>query len=259
MAQSKRKAANQRERGIPFGVLLVATLFIALLIFIVDGTPLASPSASATPTPSAPLVTARSSEVEAPPQLPPEAEVRAFWARELERFFKEHVLKEQTEYALLNTQLRESRGEIRKRYGHDLAITMDVHYAKAGWRVMMGSHAIKGQPTVELIIPSLMILHRKCAPWGHDARRAFELAMLVGFLYELDHLVLGEVGKSAPLESERRTWARTCERTVRPLIEAGAPVEEGFQRSYAAWVAAGRSMNNPAWDRCIRASLTLVK
>lgn len=211
----------------------------------------ARPSESPDPTFPAPSVVV-SREVDDPPPLAPESEVKAFWARELEGLFKERILTGQTEYAVLNAQLRESRVEIRKRYGRDLEMRMVANYAKAGWLVMMGSLVSKGQPAVELIIPSLMILHHECAKRGHDARRAFELAILVGFLHELDHLALGEVGRSTHVESEKRAWARTCERTIRPLVEFGAPVEAGHRIYYDAWVSARRDERSPKWDAFIR-------
>jgi hypothetical protein len=234
---AKRKAAKQKDVGVPLGTLLLAAVSLGILISIAlrVGVPILQPRATA------------SAELETNPPLPPESEIREFWVRELEAFFKERILKGQTDYSVLNAQLVESYAAVRKQYGHDLSYKLVDRYAKRGWRAKMGSSVNEGRPTMSLFIPSLMILKRICAH-----RRMFELTILVGFMHELDHFVLGEVGKGTLIESEKRTWARTCERTIRPLIELGAPVEDGNQRCYNAWMAAGRDEKSPQWDAFIK-------
>lgn len=82
-----------------------------------------------------------------------------------------------------------------------------------------------------------------------------ERGFVVDFLHELDHLAHGFVPTEGSnpsvaerIENERKTWAETCEHTIRPLLETHRlTIAPRHFSAYKAWLSAGRDANNATW------------
>jgi hypothetical protein len=83
-------------------------------------------------------------------------------------------------------------------------------------------------------------------------RRLFENFVIISFLHELDHLLLGvTVGAgnrlASIMEQERLAWAETCEKTIRLFDENGDRLYSGDRVYYETWVRSGRNADSQLW------------
>lgn len=102
--------------------------------------------------------------------------------------------------------------------------------------------------------------HRLEQQGAKDINAAFEDALIVGLIHELDHMVLDAVNgfpkdptKADMIRAEIEAWAETSEHAIRPFAERHLPLDVSDEGVYKMWVDAGRSVTSVAWIDAVQA------
>ena len=115
-------------------------------------------------------------------------------------------------------------------------------------------------PEVVIVVPNLMISH-KLAKWAHELH-LFSTFVAIGFMHEFDHhalkLVPGDKNVGKMIEAEKRVWARTCEKTIVPLVEIYSQDIGPLTVFYNAWIECGRDVDSLAWYSFIRENYQFI-
>lgn len=112
-------------------------------------------------------------------------------------------------------------------------------------------------------VPNLVIFVRNCMSWYYQAQpvvdysgtkeEAFATLVTSVVMHEFEHIVgdtpHGEIVDPVDkIAFEKRAWARTCEYTLRPLVEKQkAAISVSDQIYYTNWVLSGRNEDSPEW------------
>jgi hypothetical protein len=183
-------------------------------------------------------------------------ELVKFWHSELAGIFQR--LSKET-YLLAGVQTRYSRliAAVNNKYMR----TVDFHIVCAelgiqggeGRLITFGSSVADGQPSVSVLVPAARKMFEGMKQEdSRFFRRLFENFVIISFLHELDHLLLGITVDAGNLlvsimEQERLAWAETCEKTIRLFDENGERLYSGDRAYYATWVRSGRNADSKPW------------
>ncbi|MSU55983.1 MAG: hypothetical protein EXS51_01595 [Candidatus Taylorbacteria bacterium] len=157
--------------------------------------------------------------------------------------------------------------KIQKQYGKGYILNPVSKYHPSSKLVSMAAGMENRNPTITLSMPSVMDMWEAQRNLG-IGKEELELLFIVDWFHELDHLAGGDLPeegeKDYPFEkwigNEQRTWAETCEYTLRPLIEqykfSLSPRERTY---YRVWVQSGRNVHSSAWGDFIRGQYEKVR
>ena len=114
----------------------------------------------------------------------------------------------------------------------------------------------KGQPTILVLVGDwLAIFNKLKASIPPKAESVFESMLAIALNHEFDHFALGTIPQddhidtpTEAFESERTTWPRTCERTLKPFIEIyKKQLSDNDMGYHNAWMACGRNAESEEW------------
>lgn len=119
----------------------------------------------------------------------------------------------------------------------------------------------RGEVKLAAFLPDIEQMDRKIREEKHifgEINSIIWLALMVGFMHELDHMALQVIGNEAVhnveniLDGERIVWAKTCKDTISVLIEEYC--QELCDRDKIAhlkWIESERNVDSRVWERFI--------
>ncbi|MDO8594864.1 MAG: hypothetical protein Q7R93_05145 [bacterium] len=186
-------------------------------------------------------------------------EMQVFSAQNIEPMLSEALPKGQFRIPEIQQRFTTLRQQCFERYTNDIVFEMAIHYQGKSRDVLAGCLIKNGVPTVQLRVPAIMDVFGEMKRENGSER--FEYTLLILTIHELDHLAHGYVSKGLTqsftftnfIANEKKTWALTCEHTIRPLLEKyDAPLSFSERVYYEQWTNANRDVNHPGWETFIR-------
>lgn len=203
-------------------------------------------------------------KVPADPLQPPysKKEIHAFWDQHFQKLMQDQIVGGKYGIAEINQRIAELTVLIKERYHSSISVNMMERYLTP---VSVGNYALcssqvskNGVPEIYISVPALMAATAQVRfSGGPDWPKQMELALIIGYIHELDHLALGfkyadkeSTTADELVEEEIVAWAQTCEKTIRVLVENyhfKLSVNDDFY--YQQWLLAGRNQQSPAWQQ----------
>ncbi len=154
----------------------------------------------------------------------------------------------------------ENIAAIRSRYGTDALYLIDdyqIHHVNEVGFSTFRCGVQNSCPQIVILAANLKLAFDQIAKSkSKDCLELFRLHVVVSLMHELDHLATGLVGNQGDpvreFENERLTWARTCENTMRLLVERyNKELYKSELAYYSTWVKCGRNPESEEWKEFI--------
>jgi hypothetical protein len=159
-------------------------------------------------------------------------------------------------YQELGDHMTELATLCKERYGAYPVVVANYNSMPKSRAVAATSMLVSGKPQVVLFLPVLLDLELSYKQGNIPDEENQLNDMLVGIiLHELEHLAYGYLAEERTFESsvnaESKTWAITCEKVLKPLVEHDAYLTDTAAEAYKKWLDCDRNANNPEWIKWI--------
>ena len=156
----------------------------------------------------------------------------------------------------INEHYREMEKKLKTDY--DGGINFELLRAYAVERGVFASTRLEGRKAIiGIFLPNIMDHYHKLKNENNPQwEELFETDMVISFLHEMEHITYGYAPPGHPsleqiVDAEKRTWAITCEKVIRPFFEK-SHISSSFIITYNNWVRCGRDVEGRSWEEYIR-------
>lgn len=187
----------------------------------------------------------------------PDPIVRQFFEWQVVPIIK-NLFSESYKIPDIGKKLSENWEKIAERYGCNVSIEASDSFPSddpgEGKMLMFGCALKDGKPKMVMFVRNLIMIWSTIG--GNSS--VWESFVVVGVMHELDHLALGVVEltptRDIPkiIEGESIVWARTCQNTMRLLVENNWPLCGSDQDLYNAWISCNRKEKSSQWISFIK-------